>query len=154
MPDLPLRTAMANSLIDAGLLFQGSYSEDGENVRCVWPDALDILCLDAELMDLSLDESIQQAAAKEVTVHDGTVTLRDILDHLSVWSTVPACVAYWDWMCGEFMPAIMRHGYYDPARNHEPPPGEELNAIERREGGRDLFSDIIPGFRQQIGSEE
>ena len=40
----------------------------------------------------------------------------------------------------------MRHGWYDPATGHEPPPGHELTALECREDGRDALNNLIPGM--------
>jgi hypothetical protein len=55
------------------------------------------------------------------------------------------CTTYGVWYCG-VTSALMAHGWYDPATGHTPPPGEELNALECREEGRDLFNTIMPGM--------
>jgi len=146
MPDHLLRVAMGEALIAAGLRYDGQYPRDGENIQCFWPEALAALALDPDLMDLEPGDSLRQVAEAEVTVEHGTVALHDLLDHLSIWSTVPACRAYWTWMCREYIPVILRSGYYDPAHNHEPPPGTEIAALEYREYGRDLLDALCPGL--------
>ena len=65
---------------------------------------------------------------------------------LMVFSHHPAAIEWSTWVCGEFLPAINWHGYYDPATNHEPPPRRLLDALERREQGRDLMNHIVPGL--------
>jgi hypothetical protein len=49
--------------------------------------------------------------------------------------------------------AISRHGYYDPLTNHTPPPGQELDALERREHGRDLMNALIPGIGDALSGQ-
>jgi hypothetical protein len=65
---------------------------------------------------------------------------------LSVFSPHPAMIAWQVWLCREFGPALLRHGYYNPATNHEPPPFQFLDALERREEGRDVFNQLVPGL--------
>lgn len=63
---------------------------------------------------------------------------------LMVFSRHPIAIEWSSWFFGEYLPAIRRYGHYDPATNHDPPPSQLLDAIELRERGRDLASDIIP----------
>lgn len=59
--------------------------------------------------------------------------------------THPVCINHVRWHI-EVVGAMMQHGWYDPATGHTPPAGEELNALERVEEGRDLFNTIMPGI--------
>jgi hypothetical protein len=56
-----------------------------------------------------------------------------------------ACRAYTRWHV-EVQCALMRHGYYDPLTNHTAPATQQLDAIERREEGRALFNNLMPGM--------
>ena len=38
-----------------------------------------------------------------------------------------------EFLGGKVLPAVHEHGIYRPETNHEPLPGKELDAIERRE---------------------
>jgi hypothetical protein len=54
--------------------------------------------------------------------------------------------ARWSWIRTAYAPAIAQHGDYDPARQHEPPPGQELEALEARENARELLNALLPGL--------
>jgi hypothetical protein len=45
---------------------------------------------------------------------------------------------------GEVMLALARHGHYDPTHGHEPPPGQELDALGKREQFHDMWNDAFP----------
>src|SRR5438105_15911862 len=77
------------------------------------------------------------------------VSLTDVVDWLSPLSTLPACEALWDWIRTTYAPAIARHGCFDPPRKHEPPPGQELDALERRENARELLNALLPGLGEE-----
>src|SRR6266851_3641368 len=64
----------------------------------------------------------------------------------------PGCVAYRLWQLKVHC-AFLKHGYYDPLTNHTPPPGEELDALERRERGRDIFNSFMPGFGDALSGQ-
>ena len=81
--------------------------------------------------------------------HHTAVSLNDVVDWLSPLSTLPACQALWSWIRTEYAPAIARYGHYDPARQHEPPPGQELEALERRENARELLNALLPGLGEE-----
>ena len=49
-------------------------------------------------------------------------------------STLPACGRYLQGMCYDFLPAITRHGYYDPATGHEPPVGAKWTRLSGKKG--------------------
>jgi hypothetical protein len=68
------------------------------------------------------------------------------------WGRHPVCMAYVEWECNLFS-ALVRHGYYDPATQHTPPPGEELTALELREEGRDLLNGLIPGMGDAVAGQ-
>jgi hypothetical protein len=74
------------------------------------------------------------------------VSLTAVVDHLSPLSTLPACQALWSWIRTAYAPAIARHGYYDPTCNHEPPPSQLLEALERRENAREVLNALLPGL--------
>lgn len=154
MPDNPLRHAIIVALLEAGLRVVPDQDCLLEDIVCFWPDVLDVLALDRGMMDLQDEETLLGAAEVHVRVVNRTVRIHEVIDNLSVWSTLPACEAYWHWMCREFMPAIMRHGYYEPSRNHVPPPHLQLDALERREHGRDLFDAILPGLGHPLSENE
>jgi len=78
----------------------------------------------------------------------------DLAPKLLVFRPHPAAVEWTTWFCGEFLPAIHRHGYYDPATNHEPPPSGLLDALEIRESGRDVLNNITPGLGDAIAGEK
>ncbi len=63
-----------------------------------------------------------------------------------------ACIHYRFWQLGVQL-AILKHGYYDPATNHTPPPGRELDALESREGLRDLYNSDMPGFGDVLSGQ-
>jgi hypothetical protein len=72
------------------------------------------------------------------------VTIRAFLRCLS-WADHPVAIAYEVWHIG-VIDALLRHGWYDPATNHTPPPARELDAMEQRERGRELFNGFFPGM--------
>jgi hypothetical protein len=51
-------------------------------------------------------------------------------------------------------PAVLRHGYYNPATQHEPPPFKLLDALERREEARDVFNEVAPGLGDWFADTE
>jgi hypothetical protein len=61
-------------------------------------------------------------------------------------SAHPAVRAWLHWYCIELIPALMRHGHYDPATNHEPPPSQLLDALERKEEWREGCNQFFPGL--------
>jgi hypothetical protein len=67
------------------------------------------------------------------------IRLDDVLAHVVPFSQAPVAVAYQTWLCGAFLPALLRSGWYDPPTGHTPPPGQELTALEQREDGRDAL---------------
>jgi hypothetical protein len=57
----------------------------------------------------------------------------------------PVCTTYAVWHTG-VVSALMQHGYYDPLTNHTPPAEHQLDAIERREEGRTMLNNLMPGM--------
>jgi hypothetical protein len=55
---------------------------------------------------------------------------------------------------GEVMMALHKHGYYNPATNHEAPVGHELDAIERREHFNTMLNESFPGLRGLFGDRQ
>jgi hypothetical protein len=68
------------------------------------------------------------------------------------WGRHPVCIAYQAWFSGVLW-AVMRYGHYDPLTNHTPPPGAELAALERREEGRDLLNNLVPGMGDAVAGQ-
>jgi hypothetical protein len=69
-----------------------------------------------------------------------------------VWS-----YPYWHWLRSAYAPAIASYGHYDPARGHAAPVGQELDALERREGACELLNALLPGLGDETlaaGAEE
>ena len=64
-----------------------------------------------------------------------------------------ACIRFAVWH-SEVVVALMQHGTYNPATNHEPLPGEELDALERREEFRDLLRGSFPAIAEVFYGEE
>jgi hypothetical protein len=102
----------------------------------------------AEMADVT--EAMTHVTRCDVTDRHGVqhvaVSLTDVVDWLSPLSTLPACEALWSWIRTEYAPAIARYGHYDPAQQHEAPPGQELDALECRENARELLNAILPGL--------
>jgi len=120
-----------------------------------YPEILSALAIDSDRAEILAErEDVREAMARvqpwDLTRADGThhvgVSLADVVDALSPLATLPACQAYWYWMRTEYAPAIARYGHYDPARGHAAPVGQELDALERREGARELLNDLLPGL--------
>jgi hypothetical protein len=69
----------------------------------------------------------------------------------------PVATAYSFWEC-QVTAALHQHGYYDPATNHQPPIGQELDAIEVKaeldDMLRSIFGDRQWGFFGSGASEE
>jgi hypothetical protein len=58
----------------------------------------------------------------------------------------PVCHRVHHWFL-QVQIAIMHYGVYDPATGHTPPPGQELDAIERREEFQARFDAAFPWFK-------
>lgn len=64
------------------------------------------------------------------------------------------CIKLAVWYSGVFA-ALLQHGTYNPATNHEPLPGQELDTIERRERIRAGLHALFPdGAALFYGKEE
>jgi hypothetical protein len=120
-----------------------------------YPAILSALAIDSDRAEVLAEREDVQAAMTRVarwhvTDADGlphiAVSLTDVIDRLSPLATLPACLWLWHWIRTEYAPAIARYGHYDPARGHAAPVGQELNALERREGARELLNDLLPGL--------
>jgi hypothetical protein len=68
-------------------------------------------------------------------------------------SGYPAVRAWLHWCCIELIPALMRHGYYDPATNHEPPPSHLLDALERKEEWREGCNQFFPSLGDALARD-
>jgi hypothetical protein len=55
-------------------------------------------------------------------------------------SAHPAVRAWLHWFCIDLIPALLRHGHYDPATNYEPPPSRFLDALEIKDQGREMYN--------------
>jgi hypothetical protein len=75
------------------------------------------------------------------------VSMRCVQAHVLPEAAHPACLAYTHWHT-EVLVALMHHGTYDPAHNHAPRPGEELDALERREHLQATFDEHFPWFKR------
>ena len=126
-----------------------------DGVLCAYPELLAALLLDSDQPAILAETAeVREAMARVVRwnvidvdgAHHVAVSLNDVVDYLSPLSTLPACEALWYWIKTEYAPAIVRYGHYDPARQHEPPPGQELEALEARENARALLNALLPGL--------
>ena len=68
-------------------------------------------------------------------------------------SAHPAVRAWLQWYCIDLIPALLRHGHYDPATNHEPPPSRLLDALEFREEGREMCNQYFPGLGDALAGD-
>jgi hypothetical protein len=126
-----------------GLPFTTTVGHDG--ILFQYPDVLTALGLEQDRADVEPHLHLLprvNAAGMLVTC----VTATDVLDECALLSMQPACQAYRKWMCRSFAPALARHGWYNPATGHTAPPGQELEALEMREGCRDLLNALVPGM--------
>jgi hypothetical protein len=126
-----------------------------DGVLFAYPEVLSALAIAGERPEvLAETEEVREAMARveiwHVTTADGVrrgaVSLNNVVDWLSPLSMLPACQWLWHWIRTEYAPAIARYGHYDPARGHAAPVGQELDALERREGARELLNDLLPGL--------
>ncbi len=76
-----------------------------------------------------------------------------ILWTLSLYMDWPLAAALAVFM-REVVGATLRHGVYRPEANHEPPVGTELDALERREQGRDIMNAVFPGLGDALATHE
>jgi hypothetical protein len=154
MPDHTYRDDICTALIAADVPW---WVHDGA-MLFAWPAVIPALALRTPLDgEPSWDASIERIIADgslplfEVIGPDDHglglgVKATDLIDAFFAFSTLPPARAYLRWMCHDFMPAISRYGHYDPATGHTVPVGMELDALERKEGARDLFNSIMPGL--------
>jgi hypothetical protein len=68
-----------------------------------------------------------------------------VLLDLAHHSAHPLVIRLSVWYNGVLV-ALMRHGTYAPDRGHEPAPGDELDALERREHFQGIFNQCFPWF--------
>jgi hypothetical protein len=68
-------------------------------------------------------------------------------------SAQPAVAAWLRWFCIDLFPALLRHGDYNPATHHEPPPSRLLDAVEFKEQGRDLCNRFFPGLGDALAGD-
>jgi hypothetical protein len=154
MPDAQShRGDIASALIDAGvphwiLSPHPKVTGQLDQLAFAYPEVVQAL----NLFPLDADEPpYEPPTVLTVSTPEGTTRTVTTLDHLLesslIWnSQLPQARAYVKWMCHDFIPALSRHGYYDPETGHQPPPGQELEAMERREEGRDLLNALLPGL--------
>lgn len=108
-------------------------------------DQAEILAETVEVLEAMTRMTLWDVTDK-AGVHHNAVSLNDVVDGLSQLSPLPAFQTWWHWVQTEWAPAIARHGHYDPARNHEPPPSQLLEALECRENARELLNTLLPGL--------
>jgi hypothetical protein len=68
-------------------------------------------------------------------------------------SAHPVVAAWLRWLCIEIIPALHRHGHYDPATNHEPPSSSLLDALELKEQGREMCNRFFPGLGDALAGD-
>jgi hypothetical protein len=133
--------------------FEVAVGHDG--VLFAYPELLAALQLEGDRAEILAETAeVLEAMARvhpwNITDADGVphvaVSLNEVVDYLSPLSTLPACQTRWHWIRTAYAPAIAQHGYYEPARQHEPPPGQELDALEARENARELLNALLPGL--------
>jgi hypothetical protein len=154
MPDHTYREQIIDALLAAGV--PGGRTPAGD-VLLAWPAVLPALALEPreegeESWDTYAARLVEQgelplfcARVVDGSLVDAVVNADQLIDAFFAFSTLPPARAYLRWMCHEFMPAISRHGHYDPATGHAVPVGMELDALERKEGARDLWNGLFPG---------
>jgi hypothetical protein len=133
--------------------FEVAVGYDG--ILFAYPEILSALQLDSDRAEILAEtaevlEAMTRVTLWDVTdtagVHHDAVSLNDVVDGLSQLSPLPAFQTWWHWVQTEWAPAIARYGHYDPARQHEAPPGQELDALECRENARELLNMLLPGL--------
>jgi hypothetical protein len=133
--------------------FEVAVGYDG--VLFPFPEILSALQLEGDRPEILAERAEVTEAMSHVTrwhvidtdgVQHVAVSLTDVLDYLSPLSMLPACQTWWHWIKTEWAPALARYGHYDPARHHEAPPGQELDAVEYRENARELLNALLTGL--------
>jgi len=73
-----------------------------------------------------------------------------IIRRLVLHSSLPEAIRVKMTRCDVLL-ALAKHGHYDPATGHEPPVGQELDAIERKEPFRQITTEAFPGLESLFG---
>lgn len=68
-------------------------------------------------------------------------------------SAHPVVTAWLHWFCIDLLPALQRHGHYNPATNHEPPPSHLLDALELKEEWREMCNRFFPGLGDALAGD-
>jgi hypothetical protein len=68
-------------------------------------------------------------------------------------SAHPAVTAWLHWFCIDLFPALLRHGSYNPATHHEPPPSLLLDVLEFKEQGREMCNRFFPGLGDALAGD-
>jgi hypothetical protein len=133
--------------------FEVAVGYDG--VLFAYPEVLAALQIEDDLAEVLAETAEVQEAMTHVPlwdvtdkdgVHHDAVSLNDVVDGLSHLSPLPAFQTWWHWVRTEWAPAIARYDHYNLERQHEPPPSEILDALERRENARELLNALLPGL--------
>lgn len=128
-------------------------SRDGVNVLTAHDGSFYLVERETTLLVLKPhadDEEAAQELARRIadlsctTWHsDGTAyvfwSMDEMVVALNAFSDYPALTPWIGWLCREVLPAMRKHGYYNPATGHEPPASKLLDALECTEAGRDVM---------------
>jgi hypothetical protein len=134
--------AMVDVLQDAGRLAVGQTS-DGAQWILLRP------CMRAFRVPQHMQRWLERNCRTTLGwVHGRLVLLIDSWELLQIvpHGDHPICHQVHHWFV-QVQLAIMHYGVYDPATGHTPPPGQELDAIERREEFQAQFDDAFPWFK-------
>src|SRR4029453_1712452 len=110
--------------------------------------ALRVSCVDQRWIEQHIREEPERyhtALAQQGGPRILVVQLEPFLQMFAVRGRHRVCITYTHWHI-EVLGALMHHGYYDPETNHTPPAERQLDAIERREEGRGMLNQLMPGM--------
>lgn len=139
-------------------------NEWGTELVCPWDEAVDGLDLAEEMWEKprseALDDLVREGNLTLVTFTDSRglprtgVRIFELINLVHVFSGLRSCRKFTTWLCCEFLPAIRKHGYYDPATGHQAPVGGELDALERKEEMKDRLNELFPNNTDNEGESE
>lgn len=81
------------------------------------------------------------------------VPLKTVLGDLVYRGRSAHARAYVEWLKTDFFPSMLEHGCYDPATNHAPPIGKELDTLEVRERCRGMVEHFLAHLHDSLGED-
>jgi hypothetical protein len=129
--------------------------------RLIRPHGASVFVTGAELNQLlSLLEGTprpQEALIRSLHQKHGKVCWYVPWPYLAVtcgfMSAHPVVAAWLRWFCIDLIPALLRHGDYNPGTNHEPPPSRLLDALEFKEQGREMYNRFFAGLGDALAGD-